>query len=344
MDQVLALLVETVAPPPDPKARIDIPLSQLDAFQIDSIVQSLNTALRHLQDDIHARIAKYNSYRNTIAPYISLLPVEMLSRILVLSVPLEHWSVGRLQELAQVSKHWKSIVTDSPELWAIAKVQTCPDEDPRWEEDLRLALRMSSQAPLMVACGVTEEQSALGAYEWQSAKEFMRIVGEHSTRWRSIQYNGASSSHIITELERPAPLLQSIRINFTAHGSDMAGRCRPIRFTCGARLQEVKAHGALFLWSALCGLKTLRLSSVSDPKARSADFLRMLASCPHLEVLSLSDMEISASEEGEDDPSQLSSVRLSALRDLTISQVEPCLTRALVSQIFADNIHRWLDM
>lgn len=116
---------------PDPtKTLSGTPLLQLNPDQIGSVVQSWDEALRYLQDDIHARIATYNSYRNTIAPYIVVLPVEILSRILIVP-PLEEWSVRRLQEHARVSKHWKSIVTATPELWAVTSVQTCPDEDSR---------------------------------------------------------------------------------------------------------------------------------------------------------------------------------------------------------------------
>lgn len=91
----------------------------------------------------------------------------------------------------------------------------------------------------------------------------VRIVGEQCIRWRSIQYYGVFSSNIVAELERRAPLLDSIRITFTGHGRDMGSRLRPIRIMSGARLQRLEAHNTFFAWRTLCGLRTLRLSSTA---------------------------------------------------------------------------------
>lgn len=64
-------------------------LASLTVSQTDHIVQTLEAALGAFQHHVHGHIARCNHHRNTMSSKIDQLPVELLSRILLLSVPLE---------------------------------------------------------------------------------------------------------------------------------------------------------------------------------------------------------------------------------------------------------------
>ncbi|KAG8862293.1 hypothetical protein FRB96_001872 [Tulasnella sp. 330] len=116
MEAVLSLLLDTMDTSSDAKAFVGGPLASLTLSQIDLIFSTLKAALQSFQRYIDDQTIRYRLHPNTIGSNIHKIPTELLSHILRLSVPLEHWSVRRLQGLAQVSKRWKYVVTSTPEI------------------------------------------------------------------------------------------------------------------------------------------------------------------------------------------------------------------------------------
>ncbi|KAG8870796.1 hypothetical protein FRB97_009368 [Tulasnella sp. 331] len=140
MEAVLSLLLHTLDGQSDAKSFLGATLTSLSASQVDHIVQTFNVALKSFQSYIHGQVTRYNNHRNTIGSNIYKLPTELLSRILLLSVPLHDWSVERLQELAHVSRRWEDVVTSTPQLWAFAKATSPRDPSgSSWRTNLNMA-------------------------------------------------------------------------------------------------------------------------------------------------------------------------------------------------------------
>lgn len=95
-----------------------------------------------------SQIAQLQIFRSTVSS-ISYLPNELLSYILILSLPIEDWSLQRLQQLALVCRSWKAVVHGVPELWST--INCCSlEENQEGRKKLALVLKKSKNLPLAV--------------------------------------------------------------------------------------------------------------------------------------------------------------------------------------------------
>lgn len=322
--------------------------------EIDELVQNLASSMKQLEAYAQSRINHYQSYRNTIASATLHLPIELLSRILFLSVPVEIWSVDRLHELAQVSRSWRSVVLGTPELWSVAKVHRQPDDDPCWRENLLLALEKSKNQPLRVVYGHTGDS---GEWDIKAVEEFMQVMGEHADRWQSIDYTGYYSGAVIAEMERQAPGLETLNVQlWQEEDQDPDHDGLFIHFDTpyigiipAARLYEVNLVGALVPWNALTDLVTLKISFIlrhsSAPSViRVTDFLTTLRSCPNLELLHLDDIGyLDDAKEAEERfqgriVTKIEQIHLPRLTNISLRRIEYALALSIIASLRAESV------
>ncbi|KAG8862289.1 hypothetical protein FRB96_001868 [Tulasnella sp. 330] len=346
MEAVLFLLLDAVSAPSRNKAFLAASVTSLSSSQIDHIRETVTVALESFQLYIHEKLARYSLHRNTVGSKSYELPVELLSHILRLSVPLEDWSVERLQELAQVSRRWKDIVTSTPKLWAVAKVTN--HQDPSglsWRTHLDLALRMSHNSPLSVF-HINQERPDYDSLssDIRRCEEFMTIVGRHTARWKSVHYSGHRLRSIVSALERPCPSLEDLSVVFDRHleGSRM-------RIIPGARLRHITLDHAELEWRALLGLHSLRIRSVAERIPQARELLVALRACPQLEVLELSSIDITRNVD-EDERFELNDslvkgpsgsderLYLPRLTTLQVRDVDGGFFRALIAKVHGENV------
>lgn len=307
--------------------------------------------VNHIVAHVKSRLVQYRKYRNTLVPAISHLPIELFSHILLLSVPPDEWSVRRLQDLALVSTSWKSIVLGTAELWSIAKAHQNPEDDRRWKENLHLALKRSKELPLQVRYG--KEGSKIRYFNARPVEEFMKIVGAHAHRWRSMDYAGCYTQTILAEMERPAPILETLNVELRDMSSedDSGPEENPRRIALSTRLghlRHVRVRSAPLLWTSLKNLQTLSIVFInayhSRPKPRAADFLALLRSLPTLESLYLSDIhELADAEDIKQrcltgKMTAADRIHLPRLQDFQIGSLDFSLTLALGFCLCAENV------
>ncbi|KAG8873125.1 hypothetical protein FRB98_009177 [Tulasnella sp. 332] len=338
MEAVLSLLLHTVDGQSDAKSFLGATLTSLSASQVDHIVQTFNVALKSFQSYIHGQVTRYNNHRNTIGSNIYKLPTELLSRILLLSVPLHDWSVERLQELAHVSRRWEDVVTSTPQLWAFAKATSPRDPSgSSWRTNLNMALKNSQHSPLTVSY----EDPYSGHYNRSEAS--VEAVGKHVHRWRNIEYTGPRFPAIISALERSSPILDTMAIRFAKPRSlfepDKSQEQTRIKIEPEARLRHVTIGNAVITWNALSGLRTLRLRDVNDSVSQITGLLRALRICPQLEELDLS--RISLIDDVTDRlaiTGPTGPLHFPYLMTLKMDHVNPNLFRAVVRKIRAQAV------
>ncbi|KAG9027540.1 hypothetical protein FRB95_007641 [Tulasnella sp. JGI-2019a] len=281
-----------------------------------------------------------------LAP-ISRLPLETLISILTLSIPHEDWSFNRLLQLSQVSTAWRAAVIETPQLWAVAKLNRLIRGDPRWQEKLGLALSRSKGFPLSVICAFGCGFYSTGAIfvERKAIESFIGVVVEHVTRWKKFSYTGFFFMDIVNHLEQPAPLLECLKLHFdNAHSYPT----RQIKLHASLRLRSVDLCSVMISETSLQNLRSLRLRDIHLAPDQSISytigFLSVLRSCPKLEVLSLKLVDglqdtVETHEESVDDYIQsLEKVHLSDLRVLEMESCDLPLSLAIAFGIHAESI------
>ncbi|KAG8871789.1 hypothetical protein FRB97_008316, partial [Tulasnella sp. 331] len=323
----------------------DAPLTSLSLSEIDHIVQILKAALESFQHYIHNMVTRYNLRRNMIGSKSYKLPAELLSGILLLSIPLQDWSISRLQELAQVSRYWKNVITNTPELWAFAKA-THNHLDSSWKAGVDLALRKSHGLPLTVCFAGQPGPSADPAFERARCDAFVERIERHKRRWKAVEYVGFCSPAMVSALERSSLTLQSLAIKFVTstthtHPYNMTHPAR-INIDPKASLRHIEVTNVSLTWSALSNLITLCVHDVVESVADVTVLLQALRASPQLEVLDLCDVCIvgDLDEQMHEDitkrlarePNNLvEPLHFPSLTTLRIRHVHPSLFRALTN-------------
>ncbi|KAG8862294.1 U3 snoRNP protein [Tulasnella sp. 330] len=330
------------------KTKINVTIGSLSLSQVDRAVQTLMAALDAFRCHIKDHISRYNIHRNTIASKIYQLPIELLSRIFLLSVPLKDWSVGRLKILAQVSKRWKDVVTGTPELWAVAKMASQTEASGLWITHLDLALRKSRNLPLTVYHS-SQEFELDSSSENRRDEEFIDVIGRHAYRWRSTYFEGLCSPNIVSVFERPSPALTGIDIKFVSTpgqlGLNGVRRHTRININPQAQLCYVAVDNAVLGWRSLSGIRTLRVYNVDESLPQTAGLLHALSASPQLELLELSNIRLAEdlTDEGHvaisnrvaGEPRNITRLHFPSLTTLRIHQIHPSLFQELTQNIDA---------
>ncbi|TFK67959.1 hypothetical protein BDN72DRAFT_842455 [Pluteus cervinus] len=236
--------------------------------------KTIDTEISSLEESIHALLA----FRNTFTPAYSL-PPEILTRIFHLAQqdqqdyirsggPPFKWLV-----MTQVSKRWRNIALDSPNLWSSISALYSKRIIKEW-------LKRSKEAPL----DVTVSDQLLQSGDSISTS-FPRIrtllLNVTSQNWNSFWCN----------LSSPAPLLESLNIYISTYSQPHPTISDSTFAGTTPRLQRLKLHGcSIDVDSSIVNdLTSLELHYPSR-KITATDLLTVIRKSPRLVLLALSNV------------------------------------------------------
>lgn len=285
-----------------------------------------------MSDFVQSETATINRSQNSLLPMYKL-PVEVFAQILQLDIQddiQESSHAVRLTQLGEVSSWWMRVVESSPQLWT----------EVHWvvgmaaEVTTRFLVR-SKTLPLGIKCveGWAPKRNT-------SLVEFVRLVSEHSPRWRSIRLEVAIKPDILQYLEVPTPKLSKITI--------ISGSSRDIHNLAfkldedGSPIQEVALSRVAIPWNSprLSGLKTLQLTEIWGSDV-SMDTLRgLFAASPNLERLALNCWSALVEGDGwRNIPNSQTPIHLPKLTSLWLGdELDGNLFDCLVSFLHADKL------
>lgn len=337
---------------------------------LDKKLAGLDVLLRDLLDGIARRKIALKRQHNSLLP-IHHLPVELLARIFGISIgkemdkswvldppaPSRFWGdkwwgetqeipARRLLNLSSVARHWSDVLRGTPQLWTTVEMegkcfipagilQAEVGTSEMRSRGTILALSRSQELPLHVKCVYNSH------FPPPQLAEFIRIIGYHSYRWRSLQLQG--DFEIIDTLLRqhPTPLIEHLDIwAVGANGEALED------YYVTSQLRTLRVGGLLLSWPSqprLLQLTSVYLRDIGawelTENTSTGELVTFLASCPALEDLTLRDIG-----SDRDDPTTMSPrrsapiVTLPNLTSLSFILVQESLVLDILQAIHSDNI------
>lgn len=250
-------------------------------------MRKADTQSNELRREHDSLVAQRLSRKNQNAP-TSHLPVELFGNILVASMTEAHLNpMWRLRELAEVSRHWRDVVLETPPLWSVVYENMSPVQ-------VRWALQRSQGRSLDVT--FDEHHSQLG----QAGARFLDAVAPVAFRWRALTF-GECSPQLASCLKSQARQLEEININGNPHV-----RMKVVELGEGVHFRHVDASFVALPWSSprLAGLSTLNIRHLVGGYAPTLkQLITILEASPALESLRVSRLyPVELGDAPEDEP------------------------------------------
>lgn len=262
--------------------------SELIRVACQALIREADTQSAKLLHQYKSNAADYRAGRsrqmfqariklNCLLP-VNKLPEEILGHILVQAVAAPEYSGVRQKrvhrdQLASVSRYWRHVVFETPQLW-------CWMEDSMSCEELERAERKSMELLLDV--------HFTGTYDCS----FTERVGPVSSRWRSLQADSKMTvSDILAVLGLRLPALVDLCLSPSEVDRSVAAQLGD-----GRHLENLNLSRIALNWDSprFQNLTSLRLDGIHRSSAAPWQCLRLpqlasiLSSCPDLESLRLS--------------------------------------------------------
>lgn len=221
----------------------------------------------------------------------------------------------RRRTLANVSVHWRMVVSGTPSLWTDLRSD---------QADVGVALSRSGQAGLRVAC-----RPVSGGHYIPHARRFWSHIGGHSERWEEVWFEVREGARaVVRSLERPTPKLRVLSVAFEA---DVFTR-RKIILQPGPPLQHLNLERTRLIWanSRLSNLQSLELCRLIGGLPSMDRLREILKESPRLERLAL--LELRAGPEGYHG-NVPSTIELPNLTSLFIADVPTAMMDCLLGSI-----------
>lgn len=285
-----------------PITHVDILISQLEA----------------IKQSVDRQIIRLTKQRNAMAP-INKLPTELSIDILEASLSWISRSDSawekRLHELSTVQTRWWQQITARASLWTQFRAR-----DPLRLTQLKV--ERSRDAMIDVDCGEDLPDDYVDRI-WP-------IVLSRAHRWRTFRFRHDTVLQRLPTLRVIAPALEELEIEDYNDQSviDLAG-CNQLR-----RLELCQV--TLENWGVLRHLTSIRINTVSVSSGFDAQIWKALCASPHLENLSMEDIEGGSASGPELQPS--AAIHLPRLANLYLANSPLSTTLLLQRSIRAENV------
>ncbi|KIO18204.1 hypothetical protein M407DRAFT_32116 [Tulasnella calospora MUT 4182] len=260
---------------------------------IDREIDDMEETLTSLQNSLKIRIAQRKKERNGLIRF-NQLPQEIASNILWLSI-VDPWQQKlffsfhrRLQTISSVCSSWRNLVEGSPRFWSIIEF-SCP------QPVILHFLRKSESSGLEIKCYSDSKYNCTPPVDWIGSADSeggcLNLVAPHTGRIRSLILSAPSTNGLLSVLERPAPMLEELRLNFF--------HClfvQPPDLFCGqaGRLRDVELQNIPVRWDSevLVGLRSLKIKAIRKYSPTEGQVQRLLEANPGLENMDIEDVTI----------------------------------------------------
>lgn len=243
----------------------------------DMALTTLNVIAAAVSRELHILYCHVKTERNTFVPF-NLLPIEIATNILLLSIAGQKWWRREVDKLSLVCHSWRNVIASTPRFWG----GICATEF-REIEGLHLFLKRSGSIPLHIYIPPLKE-----VFE---PDFFWRSLFPHARRIASLSTNGYCSLETPPGMEdvlaAALPSLTSLSIGPRWPSTEShKPLCVKLK---SERLQELTLVLFQLRWDAMI-LPRLRLLKVCNrgPRGPSVrQILRSLAGLPMLEAIHL---------------------------------------------------------
>jgi F-box-like len=259
------------------------------AFNSTAVVGAAYRQISEEIEQLEVAIRAWKERHNTLS-FIARLPSEVLSTIFGHVAAAVYHSTFHSNldwiTVTHVCTYWRRTALDCPSLWT-----TIPFSKFRWAMEM---LKRSKTAPLTILANINGRdyrhmdlvQSVIANIS--RIQKLSLIQNHHSFR------NDDSLEKILTQLVKPAPLLEKFSVVFMHRTSDHITMLPEGIFSGEVpRLQEVELRNCALAWDGplLCALTTLKISFVPLSARPSMDqLIAALSRMPDLETLELCDI------------------------------------------------------
>ncbi|KAG9042854.1 hypothetical protein FS837_010304 [Tulasnella sp. UAMH 9824] len=216
-----------------------------------------------------------------MTPSICKLPLELISYIIVLSLPETTRIDQRLKALnstRMVSRMWRNVVDSTPSLWNVVS-----DLVPFHVNST--SIQRSGGCPLDVYITNRTFQSRLA--KEQNPIDVLELASREIKRWSKVSLWLPSSNACSTYLTSPAPVLRDLHITSGSWGDYTT----PVALFGGIapRLEALEVDRVPIDWSSsfVHGLRELELHDMIDEQISAQQVLDILASAPMLKRISI---------------------------------------------------------
>lgn len=290
---------------------VSLPVDKI--FFLDEELACLQNVRETIAGEISARAVRISAYRNSLLP-IHQLPPEILSYILEVSLghfdtAPERSTTQRLLALASVSRHWRALLDQIHSIWGwIDRLQ-----------DASFAVHKSGQAPLSI--NLVNE----GQLENPELQPGLATLLPHSNRWQSLQLRlktPCAREFASTFESLSAPSLRDLGFIVNARG---VSNHPTINHLERYPLRRLVLRGIGTSWDTVAGLTELRSLTIADLTYGDGwpsreQIVNILLGCPHLEELTLSNLENHPPDLSLPPPSQWT-LSLPALRSVAFNDI-----------------------
>ncbi|KIO18205.1 hypothetical protein M407DRAFT_32117 [Tulasnella calospora MUT 4182] len=303
---------------------------------IDREIDAMEETLTSLQTSLKTRITQRKKERNRLIRF-NQLPLEVASNILWLSIvdPWQRkmsWSfIQRLQTISSVCSSWRNLVEGSPRFWSIIEF-SCP------KPAILHFLRKSESSGLEIKCFSDTKYNCAPSVERFGLAEggYLDLIAPHTGRIRSLILSAPTTDGLFSILERPAPMLQELRLNFV--------HCifvQPLDLFCGqaGRLRDVALENIPVRWDSevLVGLRSLKIKGKLEYSPTEGQVRRLLEANPGLEKMDIEDVMVT--EHFGDDAVECtgggkpSRVVMSKMQELKLFNLQFELAQAILANV-----------
>ncbi|KAG9002057.1 hypothetical protein FRB90_011449 [Tulasnella sp. 427] len=256
---------------------------------LDDYVKVINSTVDRVRDRLFSKVSILNKERNTLVP-LHQLPIERLLDILRRSLYLDSHPTRTMgqtyhQRLAKhrtVCKQWRTIIDDTPSLWATLDVRDPP-------EIISMAITRSAAYPLEINLGPNTWYPRRRGHGSTRRSIFLQDTVQHSDRWRSARLTFRTLQDFLSISQTPAPRLRSLDLNLT-NPATLDFESSETIFQCQeGQLRELALSGLAIPWNSrlLRGLGSLSIRGLAELAPMCPEILGMLQECPHLTDLDL---------------------------------------------------------
>ncbi|KAG8983864.1 hypothetical protein FRB90_005684 [Tulasnella sp. 427] len=248
--------------------------------------RALETARGSLDRSMAASIVQAKKQRNAFLP-ISRLPVEMLAEIFhfvlgshELCPPKKPSHVTCLKTLASVCADWRSLISGTPNLWAVLE-STCP------LSFLPTVIRKAKGSPLNIRCFWETPPFLIVGHPIRDQSAFLDAITPLANRWTTLYLDiGKTDPPIIQILAQSLPNLRHAFIQYSVYDPYNQFVNNPFGGTT-PHLRQLCLHQVSIDWTSveLENLYTLAIvHSQAPPFPRLLTFVEKSPELEHLEL------------------------------------------------------------
>ncbi|KDQ11131.1 hypothetical protein BOTBODRAFT_57661 [Botryobasidium botryosum FD-172 SS1] len=324
----------------------DFSEKQLDE-ECDSIVSIRDSAICAVNSYVVQLLIPIKSYRNQLQP-INRMPIDVLAQIFRLVEQPDddrHLLSARAPlNIAQVSRQWRDIAFDTPNLWSKIDVMNAHMAEIFLARSKAALLDIELTRPYP-ADAFTRNICHAHTRRMKNLQGFMDSLRPHMDRWRSFMLHGESfmkQGVLGAALTSPAPQLARLSIMSADFSSERGLPLNNLFDDHAPRLRDITFRGLSPPLDSpiFTGLTHLCLSYIHYPDAPIQLFIQNLAACPLLRALVVKNVSFTPIDDSLPQ-SDSTPVSLPSLEDVRF-QVGGRFTRYILDHVqlpLSANIH-----